>query len=141
PVVNRVVDAFRSLATSQGVRLVCYRPARPLTALASVPSLERCVENLIGNALQALVPGTGEIQVAVLSADREVRIEVVDSGPLLPVALRGDPFAGGVSTRRGGSGLGLASVRAQIQAMGGQVEYDENQRGWTRFSIILRRST
>lgn len=137
--VERVMEAFRPLAASRGVRLLCYHPARPVLASAVIPSLERCLENLVVNALEALRERGGEIHAAVREEGSWVRLEVADNGQPLPTALRGDPFAGGITTRRGGSGLGLASVRTLAEAMGAKVEYDEREPGWVRFTLFLRR--
>ena len=136
---ERVVDSFRPLAASRSVRTLCYHPSRPVVAAAASSSLERCLENLLSNALEALGPAGGDLQVAVKEEPAWVRIEVADNGPALPAALRADPFAGGISTRRGGTGIGLASVRTLAEAMGGRVEYDEREPGWVRFTVMLRR--
>jgi signal transduction histidine kinase len=136
---ERVTGAFRPLASSRGVRLLCYHPARPVVAAAAIPSLERCLENLLANALEALGGRGGEIQIAVREEPPWALVEVADNGQPLPPPLRGDPFAGGITTRRGGSGLGLASVRTLAEAMGGKVEYDEREPGWVRFTLFLRR--
>ena len=136
---ERVTEAFRPLAASRQVRLLCYHPGRPVMAAAAIPSLDRCLENLLANALEALGETGGEIQVAVRDEPPWVLLVVADNGLPLPAPLRVDPFAGGITTRRGGSGLGLASVRTLAEAMGGKVEYDETEPGWVRFTLFLRR--
>lgn len=120
------------------MRLLCYHPGRPVMAAAAIPSLERCLENLLSNALEALGDTGGEIQVAVREHSHWVLLVVADNGQPLPASMRVDPFSGGITTRRGGSGLGLASVRTLAEAMGGRVEYDEREPGWVRFTLFLR---
>ena len=136
---ERLTEGFRPLATSRGVHLLCYHPARPVVAAAATASLQRCLENLLSNALEALGGRGGEIEVAVRDEPPWALVEVADNGQPLPPRMRGDPFAGGITTRRGGSGLGLASVRTLAEAMGGKVEYDEREPGWVRFTLFLRR--
>jgi signal transduction histidine kinase len=141
-VVARVIAAIRPLADARSIHVVCQSPPAAVEALGEPSFLERCIENLVGNALQALreaqvIPGV--VRVTVNPQDDAVRIEVSDNGPPLPPPLRGDPFSGGVSTHRRGTGLGLVSVRRLVDAMGGQVEYDEREPGWVRFSLTLRR--
>jgi hypothetical protein len=143
-VVERAVTAIRPLAAARAIHMVCQRASGPALALAEPSFLERCIENLVGNALQALreaqvMPGV--VRVAVIVGEESVRIEVADNGPPLPPPLRSDPFSGGVSTHRRGTGLGLISVRRLVDAMGGRVEYDEREPGWVRFSLTLRRAS
>lgn len=134
-----IVNTFRPLATGRGLRLACYHPARPLLAAAHPDYLERCLENLVGNALETSRGPGGQVEVAVQESGDEVVLEVADDGPPLPAILQRNPFAGGVSGRGSGSGLGLVSVRRLAEAMGGRVEYDESQVGWVRFAVVLRR--
>jgi signal transduction histidine kinase len=140
--VERVLSTFRPLAARRGIRFEVENQLAGELA-AAVPSyLERCIENLVGNAIEALERaqvGDGCVRLA-LSADRTtVRVDVADNGPPLPPTMQTDPFSGGVTTREGGGGLGLASVRRLTDAMEGRVEYDESMAGWVRFSICLRR--
>ncbi len=143
-VVERAVTAIRPLAKARAIHMVCQLADETAMAMAEPSFLERCIENLVGNALQALreaqvIPGV--VRVAVIVEDDGVRIEVADNGPPLPPSLRRDPFSGGVTTNRRGTGLGLVSVRRLVDAMGGRVEYDEREQGWVRFSLTLRRTS
>lgn len=136
---DRVVERFRPLALKRHVRLVCYRPARRVRVAATPETAERCVETLVANALAACEAQQGEIQVAVSEEGDWGRLQVADTGPFLETELRRAPFAGSMSMRRGSSGLGLASLRALAEAMGGKVGYDESDAGWVRFALLLRR--
>ncbi|MEM6586215.1 MAG: ATP-binding protein, partial [Pseudomonadota bacterium] len=65
-------------------------------------------------------------------------LSVMDSGPGLPEQAKANlfkPFAG--STRRDGTGLGLALSRDLARAMGGDLELSETGAAGTRFVIFL----
>ncbi|MGE5235943.1 MAG: sensor histidine kinase [Acidobacteriota bacterium] len=141
-VVDKIVASFRPLAESRGIRLQFYRPAREVEAMAEPSLLERCIENLAGNGLNALRESrvcSPIVRVAIFTGAETVRIEVADNGPPLPPQLRHDPFSGHLAGHRAGAGLGLVSVRRLADAMGGDVEYDEKEPGWVRFTVVLRR--
>jgi len=143
PLVSRVVEAFRPLAETGRVDVTVSRPPGPVLAIADPTLLERCVENLLGNCLQTLCEtGSPEpaVRVAVVPGETEVAVEVANNGPPLPPALRDDPFAGGVTTHRAGSGLGLLSVRRLAESMGGRVTCEDDPAGWVRFVLRLRRA-
>ena len=65
-------------------------------------------------------------------------IEISDSGPGIPPAVRErlfQPFAGTV--RAGGTGLGLAISRELLQAHGGDILLVNTGPAGTRFRIVL----
>ena len=65
-------------------------------------------------------------------------LSVVDTGPGLPAKAKDNlfkPFAG--STRRDGTGLGLALSRDLARAMGGDLELGETGPSGTRFVLFL----
>ncbi|MFH1178036.1 MAG: HAMP domain-containing sensor histidine kinase [Acidobacteriota bacterium] len=142
-VTAQVVASFYSLAVTRQVHLIYCLPGPEAVARAERSYLARCVENLLGNALQALrerhATGDGVVRVAVHTQGPEVRLEVADNGRPLPPSLRADPFSADAATSRAGAGLGLVSVRRLAEAMGGRVEYDESEPGWVRFTVVLRR--
>lgn len=109
--------------------------------------LHRAVFNLVLNALQHSAPGDA-VRVEVASAsDYElppgeeigpsIRLKVIDAGPgIRPEDLNRvfDPF---FTTRKGGSGLGLALVHRAVQAHDGLIFIDgANGRG-TTFTVYL----
>jgi hypothetical protein len=95
--------------------------------------LHRICANLIRNAAEAM---NGEGQVSV-GYDGAV-LSIVDNGPGLPEKARNNlfkPFAG--TTRRDGTGLGLALSRDLARAMGGDLELGETGSDGTRFVLYL----
>lgn len=122
--VREVAEAHRlsALAKEQRVAL----ELAPVAVDADPEKLRSIVDNLLGNAIKFTPPG-GTISVLAREADGRVTIEVIDSGPGVPLEereavfesfFRGRAKAGG---RIKGSGLGLAIAREFAEAHGGRI--------------------
>jgi two-component system sensor histidine kinase CpxA len=101
-----------------------------LAALGDPDLLARALGNLVRNALRhAGRDGAIVVGARALSGDAAVELSVEDSGPGVPpeaLARLGEPFFRPESARAretGGVGLGLAIVRAGVEACGGQVRF------------------
>lgn len=135
PVVEGIVSSWQPLATSRNIQLELAKPNAPLVTWADSSYLDRCVENLVSNAVKAVGLG-GAVRVSLFEEQDWVRIRIADNGQPLPQPLKANPFSG---EAMGLPGEGLSSVRRLTEAMGGKVEYDEDEAGWVQFSILLRR--
>jgi signal transduction histidine kinase len=80
------------------------------------------INNLVGNALQALGGKGGTITVATRRAEEGAEIRVSDTGPGLPEQVLRRLFEPYVSTTQGGTGLGMAIARRIILDHGGRIE-------------------
>ena len=97
----------------------------------------RMILNLVRNAAEALAQG-GDISVKAERAERTVTVDVLDTGPGIPAALRErlfQPFSS--STRAGGSGLGLAIARDLARLHGGDVLLVATGPEGTHFRIVI----
>ena len=102
-------------------------------AQADPDHLHRICANLIRNAAEAM-DGKGAVSVGFDGS----ALSVLDTGPGLPKQAKTNlfkPFAG--STRRDGTGLGLALSRDLARAMGGDLELGETSEKGTRFVVFL----
>lgn len=78
--------------------------------------LEWALENLVKNALDALAGSGGRIEVrAFRESTRRVAIEVADNGPGVAQGVRGSIFEPGVTTKKGGWGVGLSLSRRIVE--------------------------
>jgi nitrogen fixation/metabolism regulation signal transduction histidine kinase len=101
-------------------------------------ALSRAVLNLLVNALEALDgQADGRVVLSARALAGGVEISVADNGPGVPEELRSTVWQPEVTTRRRGSGLGLAMVRQTVQAHGGEVELRERPGGGADFRIAL----
>lgn len=111
-----------------------------LTVEADPEQMYRVLSNLVRNARQALEQDGrgGEILIHATSGSEQVRIEIADTGPGLPIKARENlfmPFSG--RGRPGGSGLGLAISAELVAAHGGTLELVESTTRGSRFAVLL----
>jgi len=103
--------------------------------------VEGVLSNLIGNAIKYIGEGPDKrVRVRARPEDGTVRVEVVDTGPGVPFALRErvfDPYVRASSSSIPGLGLGLATVRRLVETHGGRVGVDAAPGGGSRFWIEL----
>lgn len=103
-----------------------------------VQQMRRVLINLIDNAVAA-VEGRGTIRIGArcVGPGGALRIEVADSGPGIPPADRGKMFVPYFSTKRKGTGLGLALVHKVVADHGGTIRVEDNQPHGARFVIEI----
>jgi two-component system sensor histidine kinase GlrK len=105
--------------------------------------LASIVDNLVGNAVKFTPPG-GSISVTARASGADAVIDVVDSGPGVPVeereAIFGSFFRGRAkaSGRVEGTGLGLAIAREFAEAHGGRIQVMPRSSG-AHFRVTLPR--
>ena len=107
-------------------------------ALGNAILLEWALENLIKNALDALAGSGGTITVeAQAQSERRVEVRVVDDGPGVAPAVRKTLFDPGVSTKKGGWGVGLSLARRIVEDVhGGRLYLAPTEKGAT-FVMVL----
>ena len=144
------------LASSQpgiadGVKIVDKFPSSPMTMEGDEDLIHRALFNLLLNAVQASPPNRevliegGELERHQLP-DGHPEFErgafgvlVTDQGPGIAPQIRDRLFDPFVTTKPGGSGLGLSIVQRAVQAHGGLVTVSPPGEE-TRFTIVLPKS-
>lgn len=110
--------------------------AEPVWTLADPNQLKQVLLNLVLNAQQAMPQG-GRLHLRCRASAESVCIEVSDTGPGIPEAVRGKLFQPFVSTKKEGTGLGLSICRRLIEQMHGSMDFRTASGEGTTFIIRL----
>jgi signal transduction histidine kinase len=133
PIVEEAVRA--ALAGSSAPIETSFDLPADLPPVAVDAGLVRqAVINVALNAAQAM-PRGGKLQIRTSAADGHATVEVTDTGPGIPDALRERVFEPFFTTRTRGTGLGLAIVKHVVEVHGGGVDVSPAPGGGTRLSL------
>ena len=139
PTIGATVDLFRQGTATHLITTEC-EPALPIVD-ADPDALERVLTNLISNAIK-YSPSGSTVRVGARALAGGVAIEVADAGRGIPAEVVHRVFepyyrvpdAAGVAR---GTGIGLAVVKALVEAHGGTVRVDSAPAIGTRVTVVL----
>jgi signal transduction histidine kinase len=136
----RAVDELRLQADERGLALVRDTSPGTFGMFGDEDRLVQVMINLISNGLR-FTPTEGTVTVRLIDIGPEIEIQVEDTGSGIPteeLPFVFDRFRQAHSGR-GGAGLGLAIVRAMVEAHGGRVSVESHEGKGSRFTVVLPR--
>lgn len=126
--LDGILPVIRLLGRLAGVQVDCDTPDFQAIVRIRPDALQHAVLNLVVNALDALPPVNGRIELRTCLTPEEVQLRIRDNGPGIPAAVLDRIGTPGFTTRPGRSGLGIAVTCALIEPAGGRIEVDDP--GW-----------
>jgi len=140
-IVADLVAFFRPQAERHGIELRLHAATTPVVCQADVGLLKQSLLNVLINAQQALDASDGEqaktIDVTIANDDQYGIVSISDTGPGIDPEHLKQIFQAYFSTRKAGSGLGLAMARRILRAHGGRIEVDSTVGQGTTFTFRL----
>jgi nitrogen fixation/metabolism regulation signal transduction histidine kinase len=106
------------------------------TAHFDAAQIEQVLINLVKNAAEAGGDPT-EVTLAIKHAAQNWRIEVADRGPGMSDTVLAQALLPFYSTKRSGTGLGLALAREIVEAHGGRIGLANREGGGLRVTVSL----
>ena len=147
---RRAIELCAEQAESAQVNVrTALEPAgQPLWADCDEERLQSVLVNLVQNAIEAVafrasppVGASREVLVrtspAAASGPPLVSIAVEDSGPGVPESARAHLYEPFFTTKRNGTGLGLATAQRFVAAHGGRIELQQGSLPGARFAVLL----
>ena len=137
-VVEETLDLVAKDLERAGIRSDFAFESRDLRARIAAGPLRQAMLNLFLNARDA-IGADGEIHIRLASREKQVHLEIEDTGRGMDHDERKRIFEPFYTTRSGGSGLGLAVVDSVVRTCGGRIDVASTPGRGTRFVLILPR--
>ena len=138
-----IVELFgevASLVNLQGVELKVDTVPQDTMIYADHGQLSQVLVNLVKNAVEACVMRGGSQWIEMrsrIAQDERVYIEISNSGGAIPADVAADIFTPFFTTKRDGSGIGLAVSKQIIRLHGGTLTLSQNSDERVTFLIVL----
>jgi PAS domain S-box-containing protein len=138
PLIYEVLQSAESRCRSSGVNVVTDLPASSTSVYADSERCREVLQRIVDNAVEAM-PAGGTLTVASVLMPHRVRISIRDTGPGIPQDL--DIFAPFISTKPGGTGLGLTIALQLVVAQQGSLTFSSSPSQGTVFMLELPSAT
>jgi signal transduction histidine kinase len=135
PWMQGIVDSHRPAAERAGVVLELDDAGTPNVACFDAGLLEQAVAAILDNAIGATDRGK-RVRVEVTASAKTWEIAIRDEGPGVPGDIREKIFTPYFTTRRDGTGLGLAMAKQVVDQHSGRIEV-ESGAGGAVFRVVL----
>lgn len=122
-----------------GVRTVFDFKSGPKVVLVDRVQIQQVLINLMRNAMEAMKESEArELVVRIMQGEGdEAMVEVSDTGSGVPDDVAAQLFQPFVTTKPGGMGIGLSISKRIIEAHGGELTMQRNEKGGATFRFTL----
>jgi PAS domain S-box-containing protein len=138
--MRKILEEVAGLAAPdagrQAIRIAQELQPEPLVVRVDPDLIKQAILNLVLNGVQAMVQG-GTLTITARRDDENVLIEVHDQGAGIPLDVQEKIFELYFTTKKGGSGIGLAQTYQIMQWHYGSVEFDSIVGAGTTFRLRL----
>ncbi len=139
--LRSLLEALVARLGTEEAPVLLEAPEAEVIVLGHADALDRTFRNLVSNAQESMLEvdprGESPVRVSLVTTSDALEVRVEDRGPGVPADLLPRIWEPEFTTRRRGSGLGLALVRQAVLAHGGEVHAENRPGGGARFVVRL----
>jgi signal transduction histidine kinase len=138
--LRRLLDDVLMLASPDaerhGVHVLRHMADEPLPVKIDTDLVKQAVLNVMINGMQAMATG-GNLTITAFRDDDNVYVEITDQGGGIPPEIREKIFNLYFTTKKGGTGIGLAMAYRVMQLHNGSMEFDTIVGQGTKFKLCF----
>jgi signal transduction histidine kinase/FixJ family two-component response regulator len=134
--LRHVISLLSPQLQARGIRVNTGFSSKLTPVLAVSSQLEQVFLNLVLNSFDAM-PGGGELRISARPVRDTAEILFQDTGPGVPAEMRTRIFEPFVSSKQGGTGLGLSVSYGIISAHGGSLDLLPDRGPGACFRVVL----
>ncbi len=138
--LRRIVSGVLMLASAElethNVRVLSELPDVPLTVKVDADLIKQAILNVVLNGAQAMAEG-GDLRVSVREEGRLAVVSVTDQGIGIPQEIQEKIFDLYFTTKKDGSGIGLAMCYRIIQLHNGSISVQSEPNQGSNFALRL----
>ncbi len=123
-------------AEQHGVRIDLHLPELPLPVRVDSDLMKQAILNVVINGVQAMTGG-GVLTISARRENGNVLAEVQDQGPGIPKEMHDKVFELYFTTKKEGSGIGLAQTYQILQWHYGSVDFESAEMSGTTFRFQI----
>jgi signal transduction histidine kinase len=135
-VVSTVLMLASADLETRGITVESQVPSRPVFCRVDADLMEQAVLNVVLNGAQAMATG-GALEVRLTEDSRWAYVRVRDHGEGIPDEIRNRIFDLYFTTKKEGSGIGLAMTYRILQMHHGQIDVESKAGSGTTFVLRL----
>jgi two-component system sensor histidine kinase/response regulator len=138
-IVRNVVKSAENVAAQSGVEVSVDVPTDSCTLIADAVQIQRALQNVVINAIQAAAETRGRVEVSCAAKEFYIDVRVHDTGPGIAqdqIPKIFDPYFT-TKQSKSGTGLGLYITRKVVEDHSGSIKVDSAPGQGTTFTIRL----
>jgi len=124
-------------ATELGIKLQRQISPEPLPVRIDADLIKQAVLNVVLNGIQSMSGKSGTLEIRAYRDNGTVTVDIEDQGGGIPASVRDKIFNLYFTTKKGGSGIGLAMTYRVMQLHNGSVEFTSRDGIGTTFHLRL----
>lgn len=140
--IEEIALSMKDLIEEREIELIIDPEVEEKNIECDMVEIEKCIINLIGNAIKFTNPG-GTIKISMLDLDDKVKISIKDNGVGISKEYHETIFNrfgqayNSITEEHGGSGLGLTLTKHLVDIHGGEIKVESEVGVGSEFIIIL----